>query len=158
MAEQLILPREIARGLADTDHNGDHWPESWVAELQPYGVVGIEANRHTGEEKRWTSIHELVIRTNDRRLWRRLYEVGLTERQYEAPFEYEGENIPFDEVRKQPVEAHEYVPVATPTVEVKVGPTYAERAIEFKFWMRADPEGFHDWLKAYARRNGEPRW
>lgn len=112
MSVQLILPSELARTLADIDTpTRTFYSESFKNELSPYGVVAIIENRHTGEETRWESIHELVIETADGKLWRRLYLVGLTERQYQAPFEDEGPEIPFDEVKRVTVETYEYRPV-----------------------------------------------
>lgn len=108
---QLMVPRKLARELtycgpltqfADVD-----WPEASVL-----GIARVVENRHTGQEKRWTSIRELVIQTASGAMWRRLYERGLTEYQegYE-PFSGEGPNVPFDRVEAVEVPVIQYRPV-----------------------------------------------
>jgi hypothetical protein len=106
---QLVLPRELAAELSWIDAPCVKFVDDWE-DAKTYGVTEVVENRHTGQEKRWTSIHELVIRTKDGALWRRLYERGLTERQFQEPFETEGELIPFDQVKPRPKSVIEYVP------------------------------------------------
>jgi len=108
----LKLPNRFARDLAGVEAPrttiGYYWEE-----FQPANTVTeVVENRHTGEEKRWTSIHELVIKTKDGALWRSLYEQGLTEYQDVEPFEYEGDLIEFTQVKPVPVEHIEYQAVA----------------------------------------------
>ena len=108
MAEQLKLPVEFARDLATCATQGqavDHWHGN------DGRVARVVENRHTGSQNRWSSIHELVLQTPDGRLWKRLYTEGLTERQDERPFDYEGPEIPFDLVRAREVSRTEYDPV-----------------------------------------------
>lgn len=105
MTDQLKLPRQLARELTFCR------PSTVITweDANALGVVEVRENRHTGEERRWTSIHELVLLTSDGRLWRRLYEQGLTESQdSEGAFSGEGDEIPFDLCRRQVVEVSEY--------------------------------------------------
>ena len=95
----ITIPNEIADGLADRGEG------QW---LEGYEIV---VNRHTGDEKRWTSIHELVIRAGDN-LYRAFYEVGLTEDQDYRPFEWDGPMIKFEHVIPVAVEYLEYQKVA----------------------------------------------
>lgn len=107
----LKIPKEIARVLADIDAPYDGWPSGdFAAEIAPYNVTGIVENRHTGKEKRWTSVHELVIRSGDGKLWQAFYEQGLTENQEEGPFEYAGPEITFKEVVPVEVKTTGYQP------------------------------------------------
>ena len=158
MTAQLVLPSELARTLADID---TLLPRtivgSFAEELAPYGITAIIENRHTGEEKRWTSIHELVIETADGKLWRRLYDVGLTESQFQEPFEYEGPQVPFDEVKRITVEAFEYVPISSPTVEINIELTDRDKAAEFNAWRLRDLQGFNNWLQKQIRISGGRR-
>lgn len=104
---QLKLKVAVARELAYIDAPHDltnaQGEETWCAP-----VVEVVENRHTGEERRWTSIHELVLKTADGRLWATGYERGLTECQDIGPFEDEGPEIPFEEVRRKVVETYAY--------------------------------------------------
>ena len=111
--KQLMLPVQFAKELTFCDAGTRcDWPE-----FTAFGVAGVVENRHTGQQKRWTSVHELVLRDADGFLWRRLYERGLTERQIDYmdasdTFGGEGDTIPFDMVQRKTVEAFEYVPLS----------------------------------------------
>lgn len=63
-------------------------------------------------EKRWTAVHQLVIKDRDGKLWAAEYERGLTENQDIDPFEYRDE-VEFREVRKVPVTVYKYEPVTS---------------------------------------------
>lgn len=105
---QLKLPRQLARELTYLDAGTKvDWPD-----CLPLEITEVVENRHTGEERRWTSIHEIVLRTQDRKLWRRLYERGLTESQQGYEFDGEGEEIPFDECKRESRLVWDYKPIA----------------------------------------------
>lgn len=110
MPEVLKLPNNLARDFADFSQpcGSDNFTEDFIADLAPYGIVALVENRHTGEQRRWSSIHELVLKTADGRLWRAFYSQGLTESQCEDPFEYEGEFIDFELVERVTVEHYDY--------------------------------------------------
>lgn len=107
----LKIPNKLARELADInapsaeltpDEPQDGWNPS------EYGITEVVENRHTGEETRWSSVHELVIRTKDGSLWQANYTQGLTECQDERPFEDEGPEVKFLQVKPVPVTHFEY--------------------------------------------------
>jgi hypothetical protein len=105
--EVLRVPREVARFLADIGA-----PYVVPAHLAPSCAPAavIAENRFTGELKRWTSVHELVIRTADGGMWRAFYEQGLTEMQCDEPFGWGGDVVEFTAVRPAPSRCVEYVP------------------------------------------------
>lgn len=108
---QLKVPKQLAYELTcPTVRAGEEYILGWAEALE-LGIHSVVENRPTGEHRRWTLIYELVIRTADQRLWRRLYEVGATENQYELPFEDEGPEIPFDLCEAVEVRAVDYRPV-----------------------------------------------
>jgi hypothetical protein len=90
-------------------------------DLRPYPDMprlDVIENRHTGKETRWTSIHELVVKDDDGRLWCAMYEAGLTECQDVSPFdEYtsgvDNGEAEFWEVRRKVVETYVYEPLPT---------------------------------------------
>jgi len=86
----------------------DHYPECFAE----FDVTELVENRPTGDTTRWTSIHELVIRTKDGALWRATYEEGLTERQDTWAFDDAGDLIDFKQVRPVVVSSIGYEPVA----------------------------------------------
>jgi len=107
----LKLPNQLAKELSDitapcVKFSPDEPEYDWNPSA--YNITAVVENRATGDTKRWTSIHELVIRTKDARLWHATYEQGLTEGQYQDAFEYDGEEIIFTQVRPVPVEHIEY--------------------------------------------------
>ena len=107
----LKIPNQFARDLADIDAPNTMIAHYWE-DCQPANtVIEVVENRHTGEEKRWTSIHEMVIRTKDQALWRATYERGLTECQEISPFEYGPDEIKFVQVKPVIVPTVEYQPV-----------------------------------------------
>lgn len=150
----LKLPNAIARDLADVDAPW-HAESSYdfALEFAPYSVVAVVENRATGESGRWESIHELVIKTVDGRLWRTTYREGLTERQDYGAFEHGPDEIEFTEVRRQTVEAHEWVSTDRPVLVFKPE-TDAEFAAHFEVWMQNNPRGFESWLMEYIRIRG----
>ena len=105
MTEQLNVPRDLARDIAVCG-NKDADLTGW--EGNPGNLVKVIENRPTGEQNRWSSIHELVIQTDDGRIWKRLYTEGLTEYQDERPFDMEGQMVAFDECRREIVESYRY--------------------------------------------------
>ncbi len=109
---QLKLPALLAIELAwcVAPIGKGHFTTGFQADLDVFGITELVENRHTGEQGRWASHHELVIRTADGQLWRRLYERGLTEYQSVQPFENEGAVIPFDAVKPVPKTVIQYVP------------------------------------------------
>lgn len=109
----LVVPNKTARWLADIDAPRFTFPPICEEDLIPLGITGVVENRHTGEERRWTSIHELVLKTEDGKLWRALYERGLTENQEAEPFEWHGPEVEFTQVIPVEVKAVEYRPVAS---------------------------------------------
>lgn len=66
----------------------------------------VESDKQTGTS-RWESIHRLVVRDRDGRLWAVTYRQGLTESQESEPFEDMTE-VTFYEVEKVPVTTYEY--------------------------------------------------
>ena len=106
---QLAIPKDLAAELAWIDAPCSAFVDSWE-DPKVYGITEVVENRHTGQQTRWESIHELVIRTKDGALWRRLYRKGLTEYQESRPFEGEGALIPFDQVKPRAKSVIEYVP------------------------------------------------
>jgi hypothetical protein len=104
---RLVLPNQLASELTDLSA-GDKitWDD-----CKPFNLVECVENRMTGTRKRWSLVYELVLRTADGALWRRLYEVGATESQYQKPFEYDGPEVPFDRVRMEPDLRVKYVPI-----------------------------------------------
>lgn len=89
----MKLDAEIARNLA------------WGFDVVDLGLA-VEADTHI-EDRRWVSVHELVIRDADGRYWMTYYEQGLTEYQDTRPFEDDTE-VEFREVEKVPVTTYEY--------------------------------------------------
>lgn len=74
------------------------------------GVFEVVVNRDY-DEKRWTMVMELIIRTTEGTLWRAFYERGLTENQFVRPFEYhDDDEVEFQRVIGQPKTVIEYVP------------------------------------------------
>jgi hypothetical protein len=57
--------------------------------------------------RRWVSVHRLIVRGEDGRLWAANYERGLTEYQDSKPFEDQA-GVKFAEVEKVPVTTYEY--------------------------------------------------
>ena len=78
-------------------------------EADPEWGLTVESNEQI-DTKRWESVHQLVIKDRDGRLWAAAYTQGLTENQDGRPFEYEAE-VTFREVEKVPVTTYEYRPV-----------------------------------------------
>ncbi len=66
----------------------------------------VEADERI-EDRRWVSLHALVVKDAVGKFWETTYERGLTEYQDIAPFEDESEVI-FWEVEKVPVTTYEY--------------------------------------------------
>ena|ERR1035441_4778043 len=97
----LTLTGKQAKGLA--------WDEP-----DPDWGYAVELNEQVGT-KRWTSVHRLVIRDGDGKLWAACYEEGLTENQDSEPFEYQDE-VEFSEVEKVPVTTYEYRPAKSEVV------------------------------------------
>jgi hypothetical protein len=93
----LTLTQEQAQGLA--------WDEA-----DPEWGLTVESNEQI-DAKRWMSVHRLIVKDKDGRLWSADYEQGLTENQDGKPFEYDDE-VTFAEVEKVPVTTYEYRPVA----------------------------------------------
>jgi hypothetical protein len=110
MAEVLKVPHRMARDLANSSPKSfvNPYNDAWRAAVATYGIIGIVENRHTGENKRWTSVHELVLKTAEGLLWRAYYEQGLTESQCEEPFEWDGDFVDFKLVERKTVEHYEY--------------------------------------------------
>jgi hypothetical protein len=98
------IENKVARELAYLDA-GDavDWDE--IPEVDQ-----VVENRHTGEQTRWDSIHELVVRTVDDALWQVFYREGLTERQDYGPFEYAPDEIKFTRVKPVPKTVITYEP------------------------------------------------
>ncbi len=112
MPNQLHINAQVARELTWCDPTENlHGNPDDPDDLN--GIVAVVENRHTGQETRWTSIHEIVLRDRAGFLWRRLYHRGLTENQSdEETFPGEGRRyIPFDAVQRKTVEAIVYVPL-----------------------------------------------
>lgn len=107
----LKLPNDLARELADigrpcatlTEDDPEH---GWTPHA--HGITEVVENRDTHDNGRWESVHELVIRTKDGALWHALYQRGLTENQDVSPFEYDGPEIEFTQVKPIPVSHIEY--------------------------------------------------
>lgn len=107
----LKLPNALARNLAFidapcSDFYADDPDDGWTPEA--HGITEVVENRDTHDNHRWESVHELIIRTNDMAMWRALYRQGLTERQDTTPFEYDGPEITFTQVKPVPVSHIEY--------------------------------------------------
>lgn len=100
----MKVPAQTARELADAAVGADFRDFPFPLRLD------VVENRHTGQETRWTSIHELVVKDDDGRLWCAHYERGLTEYQDTRPFDREsyGAWVEFWEVRRKVVETYEY--------------------------------------------------
>jgi hypothetical protein len=112
MTMSIIISAQDARELAFIDGGkGRKYVTSGGA---AYEVV---ANRDHGE-RRWTMIMELVVKAEDGMLFRAFYERGLTESQFERPFEYNGDMINFERVKA--------VEVASVAYESDEGPMLAE--------------------------------
>ena len=62
------------------------------------------------EERRWVSVHQLVIKDREGKLWSTYYERGLTEYQDEQPWEGHDE-VDFFEVRAVPRTTYDYLAV-----------------------------------------------
>jgi hypothetical protein len=110
MSATLKLPNQLAGELAWINAPCTSFVHDWQ-DPKTYGVTEVVENRHTGEQTRWSSVHELVIRTKDGALWMTSYTQGLTESQDERPFEYDGDEIEFTQVNPVPVSHIEYQPV-----------------------------------------------
>jgi hypothetical protein len=76
-------------------------------EEEPDQGYTVESNEQI-DQTRWASIHQLVIRDSDGRLWSAEYQKGLTENQDIEPFDEDGPEIDFHEVEKVPVQRFEY--------------------------------------------------
>lgn len=85
--------RELAYGMTNDDRN-----------------LTIEANEYM-ESGRWMSVHRLVLKDTEGRLWSATYRQGLTEMQDSGPFENEAA-VRFQEVEKVPVVTYEYRVIA----------------------------------------------
>ena len=79
------------------------------SEADPVLGLEVEANEQI-DTNRWSSIHRLVVKDKDGKLWAATYSKGLTEYQDERPFEDQAE-VTFREVEKVPITTHEYRPV-----------------------------------------------
>lgn len=104
----LKLPNDLAKDLASITAPYCDFGTEFAADIMPYGIIEVVENRPTGDTKRWTSIQELVIKTKDGALWLAMYEEGLTENQWQSPFEYDGDEITFTQVRPIPVSVIRY--------------------------------------------------
>ena len=78
-------------------------------EADPEWGLEVESNEQI-DSNRWSSIHRLVVRDKDGKLWAATYSQGLTENQDESPFEYNNE-VEFTAVEKVPVTTYEYRPL-----------------------------------------------
>lgn len=106
MPRQLQLPNKLAAELTDLDAG---CKITWD-DCKPFCLAEVVENRLV-DHSRWSLIYELVLRTTDFALWRRLYKVGATESQFERPFEDEGPMVPFDQVKAEPDLRVKYTPV-----------------------------------------------
>lgn len=107
----LKLPNRFARDLADIEAPNTTIAYYWEDYQPSNTVTEVVENRDIHDNHRWESVHELIIRTKDTALWRALYRQGLTERQDTTPFEYDGDEIEFTQVKPVPVSHIEYQPV-----------------------------------------------
>lgn len=82
-------------------------PAEWP-ELIDLGVRHLIENRLT-DSSEWSATYELVFRTKDGKLWRRLYQKSHDHET--VPFSNEGPIIPFDEVTCKVVMSYVYEPV-----------------------------------------------
>jgi hypothetical protein len=89
----LILAPDIAREL------------TWFNQDTELGLE-VEAREHI-EDRRWVSVHRLILKDRDGKFWATTYERGLTEMQDGQPFEYATE-VEFVQVEKVPVTTYEY--------------------------------------------------
>jgi len=92
----MKLTREQAQELA-----------SYGAEDPELGLT-VEMNEQI-DSRRWVSVHVLILRDAEGKLWEATYERGLTENQDCQPFEYDDE-VEFYEVEKVAVTTYEYRP------------------------------------------------
>jgi hypothetical protein len=94
----LILTGEQARDLV-------------YDEADPALGLEVEARVRTGSS-RWMSLHRLIVKDKDGRLWAVPYQQGLTESQETRPFEDLTE-VEFREVERVSVTSYEYRPVTS---------------------------------------------
>lgn len=99
----IKISKEDARGLAEMLPSSRHL---YTTEGGAHYEVVVNRDH---AERRWTMTMELVIRASDGQLFRAFYERGLTENQYESPFEYDGDLIEFERVIGQPRQVIDYV-------------------------------------------------
>ena len=89
----MKLTREVARDLLACRNLPD---------------LGLEVESDEyWDHSRWESIHQLVVKDKDGRLWAARYRQGLTEYQDIEPFEDQDE-VEFYQVEKIPVTTYEY--------------------------------------------------
>ena len=73
--------------------------------------LSVESNEQI-DTSRWESIHQIVVKDRDGRLWATTYRKGLTEYQDSRPFGDDDEaEVTFREVEKVPVTRYEYRPL-----------------------------------------------
>jgi hypothetical protein len=100
--QQITLSREQAQEMA------------WLDRGDTAGGYVIAENRQV-EERRWVSVHELVIRqVSTGSFYRAFYERGLTEYQDTEPFDKwsHPDGVTFTRVTQKPVTAYVYEDVA----------------------------------------------
>jgi hypothetical protein len=96
----MKITRGLAVDLLELDEVGDNtldWKTDW------FGNNPVLAFQLVSEElvdtTRWSHVYERVYQDlKTSKYWRTTYSVGATECQDESPYEYDGEEVEFEEV------------------------------------------------------------
>lgn len=110
----MIVSNEIAKLLATELETGDSVSD-WYAPKESWDEGMPDVKKvHSAliDTSRWSEIHEAVyLEVKTGKYWHTTYSVGATESQDERPYEYDGREIEFTEVKPIEVKVIKYVEV-----------------------------------------------
>lgn len=96
----MKITKKLAQALLELYESGDgttDWEDDWF-EGQPRINFRL-VHSALIDTTRWSHVHERVYWDLDSdKYWRTTYQTGATECQDESPYEYDGDEIEFDEV------------------------------------------------------------